>query len=359
MSIEVRNLSKTYGGFKAVRDVSLLVKTGELVALVGPSGSGKTTLLRSIAGLEQPDRGSGCVLLHGQDVAAEPVGRRKIGFVFQHYALFKHMTVAENIAFGLRVRPWRLRPPRHDIRKTVEELLDLVQLRNMEKRYPAQLSGGQRQRVALARALATKPSVLLLDEPFGALDAKVRRELRQWLRQLHHDVGITTLFVTHDQEEALEVADRVAVMNKGKIEQMGTPSDVYDHPASPFVQTFLGTVNLFRGRSAEDLQKVGGIEGQINGGDRPAINGKSIAYVRPHDLQISRRVKGAAGLVAEVISTSTAGPTARVFLKINESRELIEAELTRERHRELALSAGEMVLVSWKRARIFADDYSI
>jgi sulfate transport system ATP-binding protein len=359
MSIEIRHLTKTYGSFTAVKDVSLLVETGQLVALVGPSGSGKTTLLRSIAGLEQPNRGSGTVLLHGKDIAAEPVGRRKIGFVFQHYALFKHMTVAENVAFGLRVRPRRQRPRRAEIRKIVEDLLDLVQLRNMQRRYPSQLSGGQRQRIALARALATKPSVLLLDEPFGALDAKVRRELRQWLRQLHHDVGITTLFVTHDQEEALEVADRVAVMNKGVIEQMGTPSEVYDHPAGPFVQTFLGTVNLFRGRTAEDLKKIGGVVGGNAGYERPATNWKAIAYVRPHDVQISRHVNGTAGLAAEVISMSLAGPTARVYLKLTESREMIEAELTRDRHRELALTAGEIVRVSWRQARIFSDDYSI
>ena len=355
MSIEVNHLSKTYATFKAVKDVSLRVETGELVALVGPSGSGKTTLLRSIAGLEQPDPGSGTILLHGNDVAAEPVGRRKIGFVFQHYALFKHMTVAENVAFGLRVRPWRQRPPRREIRATVEELLNLVQLRGMEGRYPSQLSGGQRQRIALARALATKPGVLLLDEPFGALDAKVRRELRQWLRRLHHDMGITTLFVTHDQEEALEVADRVAVMNKGVIEQMGTPNEVYDHPAGPFVQMFLGTVNLFRGRTAEDLRRVGGV---VDGGKTNG-NGKATAYVRPHDVEVSRRTDATPGLVAEVLSTSVAGPTARIYLQISQTKELVEAEMTRERHRELALTVGEIVHVSWRKARIFTDDYSI
>jgi sulfate transport system ATP-binding protein len=225
----------------------------------------------------------------------------------------------------------------------------------MERRYPSQLSGGQRQRIALARALATKPSVLLLDEPFGALDAKVRRELRQWLRQLHHDVGITTLFVTHDQEEALEVADRVAVMDKGVIEQVGTPGEVYDHPASPFVQMFLGTVNLFRGRTADDLQQVGGVVG----GDRTVMEGTATAYVRPHDVEISRQMNGTPGLAAEVISTSMAGPSARVYLKLRQTQELVEAELTRERHRELNLKAGEIVQISWRKARIFADDYSI
>jgi sulfate/thiosulfate transport system ATP-binding protein len=352
MSVDVFNLTKTYGKFVAVRNASLHVNTGELVALVGPSGSGKTTLLRSIAGLERPDRGSGQILLHGRNVAAESVGRRRIGFVFQHYALFKHMTVAGNVAFGLRVLPWKLRPPRAEIRETVEELLDLVQLRGLGPRYPSQLSGGQRQRIALARALATKPGVLLLDEPFGALDAKVRRELRQWLRRLHHDVGITTVFVTHDQEEALEVADRVAVMNKGVIEQIGTPDEVYDHPASSFVQTFLGTVNLFRGRTAQDLLHAEGAGAHTG-------NGTPTAYVRPHDVEICRQPNGTPVVQAEVVSSATGGPTARVYLRIVKTQELIEAELTRQRHRELGLTVGETVYVSLRRAKIFADDYSI
>jgi len=359
MSVEVRNLTKTFGSFVAVKNISLHIDTGELIALVGPSGSGKTTLLRLIAGLEQADRGhDGVVLLNGHDVAAEPVGRRRIGFVFQHYALFKHMTVSENIAFGLRVRPWRQRPPRSEITAKVDELLELVQLRGLGRRYPTQLSGGQRQRVALARALATRPSVLLLDEPFGALDAKVRRELRQWLRKLHHDVGITTVFVTHDQEEALEVADRVAVMNHGIIEQIGTPAEVYDHPASPFVQTFLGTVNLFHGRIAEDLQRAAHLQ---NNSPITAVegNGHPTAYVRPHDVEISRIPNGAPTLVAEVRSTATTGPVVRVYLQIAESSELIEAELTRERHRELGLVPGETVHVSWRKAKVFAEDYAI
>jgi sulfate/thiosulfate transport system ATP-binding protein len=352
LSVHVENLSKTYHSFAAVKHVSLRVNTGELVALVGPSGSGKTTLLRLIAGLEHPDPGSGCIQLHDRDVAAESVANRKIGFVFQHYALFKHMTVAENIAFGLRVKPWRQRPPRREIKNTVGELLNLVQLHGLGPRYPSQLSGGQRQRVALARALATRPSVLLLDEPFGALDAKVRRELRHWLRRLHHDVGITTLFVTHDQEEAMEVADRVAVMNQGVIEQVGAPDEVYDHPASAFVQTFLGTVNLFRGRTAEDLQAGGNVVG-------PSNLGRAVAYVRPHDVEISRHTNGHPRIEAEVLSTSTGGPTARIYLQILETKELVEAELTRQRHKELCLTPGEKVYLSWRTARIFTDDYSI
>src|SRR3954468_23954464 len=258
MSIELRNITRTFGKFVALDDVSLKVETGELVALLGPSGSGKTTLLRVIAGLEKPDASSnGEVLFHGEDVAARHVAARRVGFVFQHYALFRHMTVFENVAFGLRSMPWRQRPARKEIRDRVLELVRLVQLEGMQERYPSQLSGGQRQRVALARALAVGPKVLLLDEPFGALDAKVRRELRRWLRKLHDDMGVTSVFVTHDQDEALEVADRVAVMSKGKIEQVGTPEEVYEHPANPFVYHFLGNVNLFHGRLSGGRLEVG------------------------------------------------------------------------------------------------------
>src|SRR5262249_15399994 len=245
MSIEVRGVTKTFGSFVAVVDVSFTVPTGELVALLGPSGSGKTSLLRIIAGLERADRGQ--VLFEGEDATARDVRHRRVGFVFQHYALFRHMTVFENVAFGLRVRPRTLRPSKPAMRARVYDLLQLVQLDWLADRYPAQLSGGQRQRVALARALAVQPQVLLLDEPFGALDAKVRKELRRWLRRLHDEMPITSVFVTHDQEEALEVADQVVIMNKGGVEQSGTPEDVYDHPATPFVYHFLGNVNLFHG----------------------------------------------------------------------------------------------------------------
>ena len=251
MSVEVKNVTKKFGSFTALDNVSLKVESGELVALLGPSGSGKTTLLRTIAGLEFPDPGDAQVLFYGEDVTQIPASERKAGFAFQHYALFRHMTVFENIAFGLRVRPKTTRPPEEKIRERVGELLKLIQLEPLAKRFPSQLSGGQRQRVALARALAVEPKVLLLDEPFGALDAKVRKELRRWLRKLHDEIHITTLFVTHDQEEALEVADRVAILRDGKIEQIGTPEEIYDHPASPFVYDFLGNVNLFSGRVHE------------------------------------------------------------------------------------------------------------
>jgi sulfate transport system ATP-binding protein len=246
MSIELRNISKKFGDFVAVDNVSLHIETGELVALLGLSGSGKTTLLRIIAGLETPD--SGEVLFHGEDAGAVSVRKRKVGFVFQHYALFRHMTVFENVAFGMRVLPRCERPAEPQVQQRVHELLKLVQLDFLADRYPSQLSGGQRQRVALARTLAVEPKVLLLDEPFGALDAKVRQELRRWLRRLHDEIKITSVFVTHDQEEALELANRIVVMNQGRIEQIGSAEEVYHHPANAFVYNFLGNVNLFHGR---------------------------------------------------------------------------------------------------------------
>ena len=246
MGIEIRRVSKKFGSFAAVDDVSLQVASGELVALLGPSGSGKTTLLRIIAGLDTADSGS--VLLEGEDATERNARDRGVGFVFQHYALFRHMSVFENVAFGLRARPRSQRPPEDDIRRRVMRLLELVHLYYLSDRLPSELSGGQRQRVALARALAVEPKVLLLDEPFGALDAKVRQELRRWLRQLHESIHLTSVFVTHDQEEALELADRVAIMNHGRIEQEGTPAAVVEQPATAFVVDFLGTVNIFHGR---------------------------------------------------------------------------------------------------------------
>ena len=258
MSIEIKNINKGFGSFSALNNVSLEVPTGELVALLGPSGCGKTTLLRIIAGLETPDTGS--IHFYGKDATERAVREREVGFVFQHYALFRHMTVFENVAFGLRVRPKHTRPNDAEIKRRVHELLNLVQLDWLADRYPPQLSGGQRQRIALARALAVEPKVLLLDEPFGALDAKVRKELRRWLRRLHDELHVTSVFVTHDQEEALEVADTIVVMNQGKIEQIGSPQQVYDNPATPFVYQFLGNVNAFEGRVNAGVAKLGALE---------------------------------------------------------------------------------------------------
>src|SRR5579862_3395223 len=263
MSIEVQHIRKTYGTFEALQDVSLKIEKGELVALLGPSGSGKTTLLRIIAGLDVPD--SGTVRLNDEDATNSTARDRQVGFVFQHYALFRHLTVFENIAFGLRLRPKSTRPPEAEIRDRVKKLLELIQLDWLGDRYPNQLSGGQRQRVALARALAVEPRVLLLDEPFGALDAKVRKELRRWLRRLHDELHVASVFVTHDQEEALEVSDRVAIMNQGRLEQVGTPAEVYESPASAFVYQFLGDVNLFHARTG-------------------ASGSSAVGYARPYDL---------------------------------------------------------------------------
>src|SRR4051812_771156 len=280
MSIEIRNVTKRYGDLAVCDNLSLDVPAGELVALLGPSGSGKTTLLRIIAGLEVPDAGS--VLFHGEDATNKEVRDRNVGFVFQHYALFGHMTIAENVAFGLRVRPRATRPSEREIKAKVADLLKLVQLDWLADRHPHQLSGGQRQRVALARALAVEPKVLLLDEPFGALDAKVRKELRRWLRRLHDEMHVTSVFVTHDQEEAMEVADRVVVMNAGRIEQQGVPDQVYDHPATPFVLQFLGDVNLFHGRFGHAPGSPGA-SGELPGGSAQA---DEVTFVRPHELEV-------------------------------------------------------------------------
>jgi sulfate transport system ATP-binding protein len=365
MSIEVSNISKTFGSFQALRDVSLTIGPGELVALLGPSGSGKTTLLRIIAGLESPDEGSGAVLFHQEDMTGRNVSARKVGFVFQHYALFRHMTVFENVAFGLRVRPWRTRPKRAEIKRRVLELLELVQLGGLARRYPSQLSGGQRQRVALARALAVEPRVLLLDEPFGALDAKVRRELRRWLRRLHDEMKITTVFVTHDQEEALELADRIAITNKGKIEQIGTPEEVYEHPVSPFVYNFLGNVNLFHGRVQDGRLKVGELD-LAPTGDSGADVPAGVVYVRPHDIEVTRDAARAGDgnvggdvIPAHIDHISFAGPFVHVQLLRRDTKETVEAAVTRERYRELGLKAGEEVFLRFKNARMFVEDYSI
>lgn len=356
MSIEIRNVSKHFGDFHALKDINLHIDSGELIALLGPSGCGKTTLLRIIAGLESADQGS--ILFSGEDTTDVHVRDRQVGFVFQHYALFRHMTVFENVAFGLRMKPRNIRPSEDQIKQKVHDLLKLVQLDWLADRYPSQLSGGQRQRIALARALAVEPKVLLLDEPFGALDAKVRKELRRWLRRLHDELHVTSIFVTHDQEEALEVADRVVLMNKGVVEQSGSPQDVWDHPASPFVYGFLGDVNLFHGRAHEGLLHLDGvaIDTPEHAG---AQNAQAFAYVRPHDLQVERYTPGASGIVAVLERAIVVGPIARLELLPLDADvpsghdPLIEAQMAAERFRELGLEEGERLVVSPRKAKVF------
>jgi len=352
LSISALNIRKTFGSYTALSGVDLHVQSGRLVALLGPSGSGKTTLLRIIAGLEYPDPGSGRIHFHGEDVTDVPAGKRRVGFVFQHYALFRHMTVFENVAFGLRVRRRRDRPSKPDIAERVNRLLKLVQLENHGERYPSQLSGGQRQRIALARALAVEPKVLLLDEPFGALDAKVRKELRRWLRKLHEEVHLTTIFVTHDQEEALEIADEVVIMNQAKVEQVGTPQQVYDRPASPFVYQFLGNVNVFREQS---LALAG--NGIYSRPGRLVEDG--LVYVRPHDIAVVPHETGADGIPAILRYVHAAGPQARLTLEQVQNRELVEAEISRAELEHLGLKLNDLVLLRLRQARSFEQDYAI
>jgi sulfate/thiosulfate transport system ATP-binding protein len=333
MTIQVQNVSKRFGTFDALNGVDLTIEPGELVALLGPSGSGKTTLLRVIAGLETPDHGR--ILFNGVDTTETRVQEREVGFVFQHYALFRHMTIFENVAFGLRVRPRKERPHENEIQRRVHELLNLVQLDWLHDRYPHELSGGQRQRIALARALAIEPKVLLLDEPFGALDAKVRKELRRWLRRLHDEINLTSVFVTHDQEEALEVADRIVVVNHGKIEQVGRPDDVYDHPATPFVYKFLGNVNVFEPRAHSDVA----------------------AYVRPHDIDI-RADADATTIAATLNHAVKIGPVVRMEFQRRDNGQLIEVELSRERFDALAnldVTDGKVVHLKPRQLRVFDD----
>ena len=354
MGIQINHITKTFNGFKALSDIHLEVKDGELMALLGPSGSGKTTLLRVIGGVEVPDQGQ--VLINGQDVFELAAAHRKVGFVFQHYALFKNMTVFENVAFGLRVRPNDTRPSNDLIKKKVMELLKLVQLEQMAQRLPSELSGGQRQRVALARALAIEPKVLLLDEPFGALDAKVRRDLRLWLRRLHDEIHLTSVFVTHDQEEALEVADRIAVLKDGQIQQVGTPDEVYHHPSNAFVYNFLGNVNLFHCR-------VEG--GKVFFGDKsldlPARDlkdqRKAAVYVRPHLLEIERESTKGNAIQAQVVHVNAAGALVRVELL--HEKNSVYVEMPHERFKQLNLKKGEQVFVSPKEIKAFTDDFSI
>jgi sulfate/thiosulfate transport system ATP-binding protein len=324
MSIELAHVAKRFGDFVAVDDVNLEVATGELVALLGPSGSGKTTLLRIIAGLESADAGT--ISFHGEDATDRHARDRRVGFVFQHYALFGHLTIFENVAFGLRVRPRRERPTEKAIRARVTTLLELVQLAFLAERFPRELSGGQRQRVALARALAVEPRVLLLDEPFGALDARVRQELRRWLRRLHDEVHVTSVFVTHDQEEALEVADRIVVLNHGRVEQVGTPTDVYDHPATPFVLEFLGHVNRL-----------------------PATPGRGETFARTHEIDVAQAPR-AGSWAARYLGGAAFGAVARLEFALDGHADAVRVELPRERFHALALRPGTIAYLVPQRA---------
>jgi sulfate/thiosulfate transport system ATP-binding protein len=351
MSIDIRGISKRFGSFNALDRVDLTVEHGELLALLGPSGSGKTTLLRIIAGLEFAEEGS--IRLNGEDAIGQKPRDRLVGFVFQHYALFRHMSVFENIAFGLRVRPRRERLPQAEIAKRVTHLLEMVQLGPLAQRYPGQLSGGQRQRVALARALAIEPKVLLLDEPFGALDAKVRQELRRWLRRLHSQIHVTSVFVTHDQEEALELADRVVVMNEGRIEQDGTPEAIVEHPATPFVLTFVGNVNIFHGRVQAGRATLGPLAldypAHVSGEPRNAVG-----YTRPHELELSVTDTGD-GLWTIVRDVRLAGALVKIEL-VDAGDSVIQVELGRQQYESLRLPVGAHAYVKPKRMRVFTSD---
>jgi sulfate transport system ATP-binding protein len=344
MSIHLQAVTKQFGAFTALDRVSLDIPDGQLVALLGPSGSGKTTLLRILAGLEVPD--GGAARFGGGD-------RRRVGFVFQHYALFKHMTVFENVAFGLSVRPRRERLPRAAIQAKVQAMLDTVQLGWAGPRRPDQLSGGQRQRVALARALVIEPEVLLLDEPFGALDTQVRKELRRWLRQLHDQTGVTSVFVTHDQEEALEVADRIVVLNRGRIEQDGSPLEVYERPASAFVYQFLGQVNRVRGHMRDGSLAIGGASLAVSGG-APQEGDRASAFLRPHDLQVGLSdIPGA--LPALIRRIHLAGPYARVHLETLHDATELEAHVSQEEMGRLQLQPGQIIYALPRRLDVFPD----
>lgn len=338
MGIVIENVSKRFGSFQAVDQVDLEIKTGSLVALLGPSGSGKSTLLRLIAGLEQPDTGR--VILTGRDATHETVQDRNIGFVFQHYALFKHLTVRKNIAFGMEIR----KMPKAKVKAKVEELLELVQLAGLGDRYPSQLSGGQRQRVALARALAVEPKVLLLDEPFGALDAKVRKDLRAWLRRLHDEVHVTTVFVTHDQEEAMEVSDELVVMNKGKVEQVGSPAQIYDNPASAFVMSFIGPVNVLP--STSNIFQGNGFDSA-----HPEV------FLRPQDVLIETQPNGTT-VAARVTRLIHLGWEVQAELALDDGQ-VVTAHLTRDRFDQLKLEPQQRVFVKPKEAKAFPLYYSI
>lgn len=352
MSIQIKQVQKNFGDFVAVDKVDLSIHSGELTALLGPSGSGKTTLLRLIAGLEQADAGR--ILFHGEDISHQHVSERGVGFVFQHYALFKNMTVFDNVAFGLTVKPRKQRPNTAEIKKRVHRLLELVQLDWTADRYPSQLSGGQRQRIALARALAVEPKVLLLDEPFGALDAKVRAELRRWLRRLHDEIHVTSVFVTHDQEEALEVADRIVVMNKGRIEQQGTPEEVYDNPANPFVYEFLGTVNLFhaRVRQGDTLVNPQTADSQASAAE---VTLPGFAYVRPHEIDVSHQQEEDS-IAAKLELVTVVGPTVRLELQTDDSDRIVHVELNKEQFKKLGLAVGQHAFLKPRYSRVFLGE---
>ncbi|WP_330147751.1 sulfate ABC transporter ATP-binding protein [Shewanella oncorhynchi] len=352
MSIHIQQVNKRFSDFVAVDSVNLEIKTGELTALLGPSGSGKTTLLRIIAGLEQAD--SGIVRFNGEDITTQHVSERGVGFVFQHYALFKHMTVFENVAYGLTVRPRKTRPTKADIADKVHSLLKLVQLDWTANRYPSQLSGGQRQRIALARALAVEPKVLLLDEPFGALDAKVRAELRRWLRRLHDEINVTTVFVTHDQEEALEVADKIVVMNQGRIEQQGTPEEVYDNPSNPFVYEFLGNVNLFHARVKQGHSTIGNIhipspEHTIN------EEQQGLAYVRPHEIEVlTQPTENALKVSLDLVTI--VGPAVRLEVLTELNNQLIHVELSKVQFKQLGINNGDSAWIQPRYTKVFLGE---
>lgn len=359
MTIDVQNIVKQFGAFRALDNISLNLPRGELVALLGPSGCGKTTLLRIIAGLENAD--SGRILLDGEDATEKHVRERQVGFVFQHYALFRHMSVFENVAFGLRVKPRKVRPAEAEIRRRVTELLDLVQLGWLKDRFPSQLSGGQRQRIALARALAVEPQVLLLDEPFGALDAQVRKELRRWLRRLHDELHISSIFVTHDQDEALEVSDRIVLMNKGRIEQIGSPREIYQEPATSFAYSFIGNVNAFRGRVEGSFVRVGAdllphARTDLQDG-QPVV-----AYARPHDLDIVSDGVGASGVAARVNRVLANGGISRVELIANGperggGQDYFEVEIGSDALQHLNLQNGQRVRLQTRRLSLFPDQH--
>jgi sulfate/thiosulfate transport system ATP-binding protein len=338
VGIIVEDVSKQFGNFQAVSQVSLKIESGTLIALLGPSGSGKSTLLRLISGLETPD--SGKIWLTGEDATHRSVQDRNIGFVFQHYALFKHLTVRKNIAFALELR----KTPPKEVKARVDDLLELVQLHGLGDRYPSQLSGGQRQRVALARALAVEPNVLLLDEPFGALDAKVRKDLRVWLRRLHDEVHVTTVFVTHDQEEAMEVADEIVIMNKGKVEQVGSPAQIYDHPASAFVMSFIGPVNVLPSTSRIF---------QANGFESPHPE----VFLRPQDILVATH-QTESSVAARVNRIIHLGWEIQAELILDDGQVLM-AHLTRDRFDELNLEPQQRVFVKPKDAKAFPLYYSI